>query len=117
MDARKLGHLIDRKHRDLSDGEISRIACTHHAWRGEEGPGKYKDVSGFCKSAASEEIATHGPILMPGRYVGAEEQEDDGEPLEKKMIRVTAELRGQFESSGALEAVIRENLKRLGHGR
>jgi type I restriction enzyme M protein len=80
IDARKLGHLVDRIHRELSDEEIARIAMTYHAWRGEKDAGQYKDVPGFCKGAKTEEIAAHGFVLTPGRYVGAEEAEEEGEP-------------------------------------
>src|SRR5262249_11117478 len=79
IDARKLGRLVDRIHRELSDEEITRIARTYHAWRGEKDAGKYADVPGFCKSATTEEITAHGHVLTPGRYVGAEEVEDDDE--------------------------------------
>jgi type I restriction enzyme M protein len=114
IDARKLGHLIDRTHRELSDDEIARIGKTYHAWRGEKDAGKYKDVPGFCKSAATEEIAGHGFVLTPGRYVGAEAVEDDGEPFEQKMQRLTATLFEQFAESARLEKAIRKNLKGLG---
>jgi type I restriction enzyme M protein len=114
IDARKMGHLVDRVHRDLSNDDIDRIAGTYHTWRGENGSGKYKDVPGFCRSATTDEIATHGFILTPGRYVGAEEQEDDGELFEDKMKRLIATLRVQFEESAKLQKVIDANLKRLG---
>lgn len=115
IDARKLGSLIDRVHRELTDEDISRIADTYHAWRGDKDCSiKYEDVPGFCKSAALEEIRSHGHILTPGRYVGAEEVEDDGEPFEDKMTRLTASLAEQFKESGRLEKTIRENLKRIG---
>ena len=77
IDSRKLGTLVDRTHRELSVEEITRIAKTYHAWRGEKGAGKYEDILGFCKSAPKEEIASHGHVLTPSRYVGAEETEDD----------------------------------------
>jgi type I restriction enzyme M protein len=117
LDARKLGTLIDRVHRELTDADIEKIASTYHAWRGDKGAGKYADVSGFAKSATTEEIAAHGHVLTPGRYVGAEEVEDDGEPFEEKMKRLVAELEGQFEESAKLEREIRTNLRGLGHGR
>jgi type I restriction enzyme M protein len=117
IDARKLGHLIDRVHRDLSGEEITRIARTYHSWRGEKGAGKYEDVPGFCKSATTEEIANHGYVLTPGRYVGAEAQEDDGEPFEEKMNGLTAQLEEQFAESARLQATIKKNLKELGYGR
>jgi type I restriction enzyme M protein len=116
IDARKMGYLVDRVHRELSDEEIARIAGTYHAWRGEAGAGEYKDVAGFCKSATTEKIAAHGYVLTPGRYVGAEETEDDGEPFEEKMARLTAKLEEQFRESARLEAAIRRNLQELGHG-
>jgi type I restriction enzyme M protein len=117
IDARKLGHLADRIHRDLSDDDIARIARTYHAWRGEKDAGNYEDVPGFCKSAKTAEIASHGFVLTPGRYVGAELVEDDGEPFEEKMKRLTAQLEDQFAESAKLEARIRRNLKGLGYGR
>jgi type I restriction enzyme M protein len=116
VDARKLGTLVDRVHRELSDADIAKIAGTYHAWRGDKGAGKYEDVAGFCKSATTEEIAGHGYVLTPGRYVGAEEVEDDGEPFEQKMPRLVAELKTQFEESRKLEATILRNLKGLGYG-
>jgi type I restriction enzyme M protein len=115
IDARKLGYLVDRVHRELSDEEISRIAGSYHAWRGEKGAGEYKDVAGFCKSATTEEIMTHGYVLTPGRYVGAEEIEDDGEPFEEKMKRLTLNLEAQFTESADLEVKIRSSLIRLGY--
>ncbi|QIZ71240.1 class I SAM-dependent DNA methyltransferase [Oxynema aestuarii] len=114
IDARKLGVLIDRTHRELTDEELARIAGTYQAWRGEPGADEYEDVPGFCKSATLEEIASHGYVLTPGRYVGAEELEDDDEPFEEKMERLTKKLYSQFEESAKLEAAIRENLRRLG---
>lgn len=113
IDARKMGHLIDRTHRELSDEEIQRIGKTYHAWRGEKEVGKYEDIPGFCKSATFEEIHSHGHVLTPGRYVGAEEVEDDGEPFEEKMKRLTAQLYEQFAESDKLEAAIKKNLESL----
>jgi len=116
VDARKLGSLVDRTHRELSDEEIARIARAYHAWRGEKDAGKYEDVPGFCKSAATEDIAAHGYVLTPGRYVGAAEMEDDDEPFEGKMGRMVAKLEEQFAESARLEKAIRANLKGLGYG-
>src|SRR5690606_36674970 len=76
--ARKLGVLVDRTRRELTDEDIQKIAGTYHAWRGEAGAGSYADVPGFCKSATLDEIRKHGHVLTPGRYVGAAEQEEDG---------------------------------------
>ena len=114
IDARKIGHLIDRVHRDLSNDDLSKIARAYHAWRGEKDAGKYQDVRGFCKSATVDEITANDFILTPGRYVGAEEEEDDGEPFEEKMKRLTATLQQQFQESAKLEQAIRANLKGLG---
>jgi type I restriction enzyme M protein len=116
IDARKLGTLVDRVHREFTDADIRKIVSTYHAWREEKGAGKYKDVAGFCKSAATADIATHGHVLTPGRYVGAEEVEDDSEPFEEKMARLVAELHGQFEESNKLERAIKGNLRGLGYG-
>ena len=115
IDARKMGTLIDRVHRELTDADISRIASTYHAWRGNVDI-DYADIPGFCKSTTTAEIASHGYVLTPGRYVGAEEAEDDGEPFEEKMTRLVTELNGQFDESAKLELSIRDNLRRLGYG-
>jgi len=116
IDARKLGTLIDRVHRELTDADVERIVGTYHAWRGEKGAGQYADIPGFCFSATTADIATHGHVLTPGRYVGAEDIEDDGEPFEQKMARLVAELTAQFAESAKLEDAIRSNLKGLGYG-
>ncbi len=125
IDARKLGRMVDRTHRELTDEEIARIAGTYHAWRGTlssplppgEGGGEgegYADIPGFCKSATLEDIRKHGHVLTPGRYVGAEAQEDDGEPFAEKMARLSGTLEDQFAENAHLERMIRENLRRLG---
>jgi type I restriction enzyme M protein len=116
IDARKLGRMVDRTHRELTDEEIARIASTYHAWRGEKDAGDYADVSGFCKSATLEDIRKHGHVLTPGRCVGAEAQEDDGEPFEEKMRRLTAQLREQHAEARRLDEAIWNNLKELGYG-
>jgi len=113
MDVRKMGFLVDRVHRDISDEEISRIARTYHAWRGEKDIGKYEDIPGFCKSATTEEIAEHSYVLTPGRYVGAEEREDEDEPVEQKLQRLIVTLREQFRKSNDLEKSIEANLNNL----
>ncbi len=115
IDARKLGRMVDRTHRELTGDDIARIAKTYHAWRGEQEAGNYEDIPGFCKSAKLEEIRKHGHVLTPGRYVGAEAQEDDGEPFEEKMRRLTTELRKQREEAHALDEAIAQNLKELGY--
>ncbi|MGQ9838815.1 MAG: class I SAM-dependent DNA methyltransferase [Cyanobacteriota bacterium] len=116
IDARKLGVLVDRTHRELTDEEIARIANTYHAWRGEKEAGEYADVTGFCKSATLEEVRKHGHVLTPGRYVGAEAPEDDGEPFEEKMRRLIATLREQQAEAARLDAAIEANLRELGYG-
>jgi type I restriction enzyme M protein len=115
IDARKLGVLYDRVHRELTDEEIKRIADTYHAWRGDRKK-KYEDISGFCKTAKLEEIQKHGYVLTPGRYVGAEAMEEDTEPFEEKMERLTNDLESQFAASAKLEKAIRKNMKELGYG-
>jgi len=114
IDARKMGQMVDRTHRELTDEEIRKIADTYHAWRGEAG--KYEDIPGFCKSATIEDIRRHDYVLTPGRYVGATEVEDDGEPFEEKMVKLTAKLYKHFEESQKLEVEIKKNLEVLGYG-
>jgi type I restriction enzyme M protein len=109
-----MGRMVDRTHRELTDEDIARIANTYHAWRGEKDVGEYADVPGFCKSATIEEIRKHGHVLTPGRYVGAEEKEDDGEPFEEKMQRLVAQLREQQAEAAKLDSAIAANLKELG---
>jgi len=114
IDARKMGVMVDRTRRELTDEEIQRIADTYHAWRGEAGVGEYADVPGFCKSATLEDIRKHGHVLTPGRYVGAAAQDDDDEPFEEKMRRLTAQWREQQAEAARLDAAIADNLKALG---
>ncbi len=140
IDARKLGTLIDRVHRELTDADLARIASTYHAWRRAVSPNAaaarmtesslgdsapegaasaampYSDIPGFCKSATTDEIAAHGHVLTPGRYVGAEEVDDDGEPFDEKMPRLVAELHAQFAEAAKLEQAIKANLSGLGYG-
>lgn len=137
INARKMGTLTDRVHRELTEVDLEKIIGTYHAWRGEgraTPPGEpkarlgrdppsagrppriYQDIAGFCKSATLEEIAGHGHVLTPGRYVGAEEVEDDGEPFEEKMPRLVAELNAQFTESAKLEKAIKKRLESLGYG-
>ena len=125
IDARKMGTLVDRVHRELTDADLDKITSTYHAWRGDkesrhsrEGGNlvSYADILGFCKSATTAEIAAHGFVLTPGRYVGAAEVEDDGDPFEEKMPRLVAELKAQFEESAKLEQAIKANLRGLGYG-
>jgi len=116
IDARKLGTLVDRVHRELTEEDIKRIVSTYNEWRSNKAVVKYEDIAGFCKSAKTEEIAGHGYVLTPGRYVGAEEVEADDEPFEEKMTRLVAELNKQFAESSTLEQTIKKNLKGLGYG-
>ena len=114
IDARKLGTMIDRTHRELTGEDISRIADTYHSWRAESGESEYADIPGFCKSATLDEVRRHGHVLTPGRYVGAEPQPDDGEPFDEKMARLTAQWREQQAEAAKLAAAIESNLKSLG---
>ena len=114
VDARKMGQMVDRTHRDLTPDDIARIADTYHAWRGGRNAGEYADVPGFCKSASLEEVRRHGHVLTPGRYVGAAPQEDDGEPFGEKMARLAAQWREQRAEAQRLDAAIEANLARLG---
>ena len=134
IDARKLGRMVDRTHRELTDEDLTRIADTYHSWRknlpspkspsplmgegwGEgEGEKPYTDIPGFCKSATLEEVRKHGHVLTPGRYVGAEAQEEDEEPFEDKMKRLVAQLREQQAEAAKLDEAITTNLKELGFG-
>ena len=114
IDARKLGDMVDRTHRELRDDVIKRIADTYHAWRGEEDADEYADIPGFCKSATLEEVRKHGHVLTPGRYVGAEPQADDGEPFAEKMARLSAQWREQRGEAARLDEAIEANLRSLG---
>jgi type I restriction enzyme M protein len=116
IDARNLGQMVDRTHRELAVEDIARIADTYHAWRGEKGAAEYVDVPGFCKSATLEEVRKHSHVLTPGRYVGAEAQQEDGESFEEKMKWLTATLREQRAEAAKLDAVIAAKLKELGYG-
>ena len=132
IDARRMGTLIDRVHRELTYDDISKIADTYHAWRGDNvgadlrvSPDAqantqvraYEDIPGFCKSATTDDIRGHNYILTPGRYVGAAEVEDDGEPFEEKMAKLTAALREQTEQAKKLDQLIWANLEDIGYGK
>jgi type I restriction enzyme M protein len=114
IDARKLGRMVDRTHRELTDEDIARIARTYHAWRGEKEAGEYNDVPGFCKSATLDEVRKHGYVLTPGRYVGAEVRDDDGEPFGERMARLVEQLRKQRAEAAKLDEAIAANLTELG---
>ena len=111
IDARKMGYMVDRKHRDFKEEDIQKLADTFTAFQ----EGKLEDVKGFCAVATLQDIAKQDYILTPGRYVGIEEQEDDGEPFEIKMTRLTSELSVLFRKSHELEKEIREKLKAIGY--
>ncbi|NLK71455.1 MAG: SAM-dependent DNA methyltransferase [Clostridiales bacterium] len=113
IDARKMGTMVTRKHRELSDEEIQKVCDTYHNWR--DGKSDYQDVQGFCKSAGIDEIREHEYILTPGRYVGIEEVEEDGEPFDEKMTRLTGELAELFAKSHDLEDEIRRRLGAIGY--
>jgi type I restriction enzyme M protein len=137
INARKMGTLVDRVHRELSDEDIAKIAGTYHAWRGdpvsvgaglvpahsdaarEAGDHKgrpYEDIPGFCKSATLDDIRKHGHVLTPGRYVGVAAAEEDDEPFEEKIKRLAATLRLQQEKASKLDAAILVGLSELGYG-
>jgi type I restriction enzyme M protein len=141
IDARKMGVLIDRVHRELTNEDIAKIADTYHAWKsnnqtlkvsstnqldgeqdesgksGRESVEKtfrvYKDIPGFCKSSTLKEIQEQGYVLTPGRYVGAADLEEDDEPFEQKMARLKKELEAQFEESDKLQNTIRASINKL----
>ena len=116
IDARKLGNMVDRTHRELSDADIARIADTYHAWRAKDAEGNYADVPGFCKSSTLDEIRRYGHVLTPGRYVGAERTEDDGESFEEKMVWLAQRWQEQREEAQSLDEAIAANLETLGFG-
>jgi len=124
IDARKCAKMISRVQAELDDAAIARIADTVAAWRGEqpvhpelvEGQFTYQDIPGFCRSVPLAEIAQHGHVLTPGRYVGAEEVEDDDEAFADKMQKLTEKLGEQMAQGAELDAVIRAKLGGLGYG-
>jgi len=116
IDARKIGTLVDRTHRELSDKDIAEIAKTYHAWRGEGKDGTYEDKLGFCKSATLDDIRAHHHVLTPGRYVGAEKIEDDGVSFEEKMAELSNTLYKQMKEATEINATIKKNLEYLGFG-
>ena len=116
IDARNLGTMVDRTHKELTTADIATIARTYHAWRGEAKDGSYEDQPGFCKAATLAEIAANDYVLTPGRYVGAAEIEDDGVLFEAKMAELSRTLYSQMEEGARLDAVIRENWAGLGYG-
>ncbi len=115
IDARKQGRMISRVQAELTDETIARIEAVVAAWRGEPGAGSYEDVKGFCRSVPLVEIAQHGHVLTPGRYVGAEEVEDDDEAFADKMQKLTEKLGERMAKGAELDALIRQKLGGLGY--
>jgi len=113
IDARNLGIMVTRKLRELSEEDIMKIADTYHNYQNNE---NYEDVAGFCKVSTIDEIKENNYVLTPGRYVGTEEQEDNGIHFEEKMKSLTTELKAQFEESHKLEDEIKKNLEAIGFG-
>jgi type I restriction enzyme M protein len=111
IDARKMGVLVDRIHRELIAEEIKKISDCYHSWKSKTPKSAYTDEAGFCKSVKLEEIRSHSYALTPGRYVGATDVEEDGERFDEKMKRLTETLEKQFVESASLEKAIRQNLK------
>ena len=111
IDGRNLGQMISRRNRELSNEDIAKVASTYHNYKTDNG--EYADIAGFCKVATLEEIKEHDYVLTPGRYVGAEEAEEDDEAFEEKMQRLTTELYDQFAKSHELEAKIKANLEKI----
>ena len=111
VDARKMGYMVDRKHRDFTDEDIDKIADTFTAFQN----GILEEIKGFCAIASIQDIAKQDYILTPGRYVGIADKEDDGEPFEEKMSRLTSELSGMFAKSHELEEEIRRKLGAIGY--
>lgn len=110
IDARKMGYMVDRKHRDFTDEDIKKLSDTFVAFQ----EGTLADVKGFCATRSISDIAKEDYILTPGRYIGIEEQADDGEPFEDKMKRLTTELSGMFAKSNELQDEIKKNLASIG---
>jgi type I restriction enzyme M protein len=113
VNARKLGTMVDRTHRELLDDDMQMIANTLHAWRGEPVAPTYEDVPGFCASATIEEVAENNYVLTPARYVGTEEEEEDGEPIEEKISRLKGELYKAMDESLKMDAQVRSVLGQL----
>ncbi|MBK8807599.1 MAG: SAM-dependent DNA methyltransferase [Bacteroidales bacterium] len=113
IDARKLGTMINRRNKELSDSDINQITDTYHLWRNVGG--QYNDIAGFCKAATIDEVVQNNYVLMPGRYVGTEEEVEDLIPFAEKMQSLTATLAEQFSKGEQLQKTIRENLKGIGY--
>jgi len=117
IDARQVGSMVDRTHRELTAEDIARIADTYHAWRRDpDTDPDYVDMPGFCRSVELAEVAEHRFVLTPGRYVGAPPAEEDAEPFDEKMKRLTGELADQMAEAQRLDVEIRKNLESIGYG-
>ena len=116
IDARKMGTLVDRVHRELTDTDREMITSTYHRWRTPKTALRCEDVAGSCKSASIVEINAHGHLRTPGRYVGAQEEGEDGEPFQEKVTRLVCQLQGQFAESATLEQAINGWMRTLGSG-
>jgi len=117
IDARKLGHMVDRTRKEFSDEDIAKIADSYHAWRGEPEAGSYEDVPGFCKAASLDEIRGHNHVLTPGRYVGVAPTEEDSVPFEERFAALKKKLEEQFEEDEQLNTLVRSSLSKVsGHG-
>ena len=114
IDARKLGHMVDRTRKDFSDDDIAKIAGTYHAWRGELGAAVYEDEPGFCKAGTLDGIRRHGHVLTPGRYVGSAVVEADDVPFEERFAELKETLAEQFAKAEELSAIIQTKLDRVG---
>ena len=115
IDAREIGLMVSRTLKEFSDEDIQKVAQTYHSWKGTNDK-SYEDIAGFCKIANLEEVKNNEYILTPGRYVGLADVEEDEEPFEQKMERITSELSEQFAKSKELEDQIRKSLEGLGYG-
>jgi type I restriction enzyme M protein len=115
IDASKLGILVDRTRRELSNEDVEKIVKTYHAWRGEENAAKYDDIAGFCKSASIDDLRKYNYVLTPGLFVGTAKQKSDGEPFDQKMLRLSGLWRAQRALASTLDETIEFNLKELGY--
>lgn len=116
IDARQLGHMVDRTHRDLSADDFEKISGTYHAWRGDPKAGGYRDVQGFCKAAATAEIGAYNFVLTPGRYTGSSISETPSEDAHARIADLVALWRHQATCAKGLEDRISRNLQELGYG-
>ena len=116
IDARQLGQMVDRTHREFTDADVAKIAAAYHAWRGEPETSAYKDEPGFCKAATLEAIRDSGYVLNPGRYVGMAETETDSVPFPERFAELQATLGQQFKESSKLSKVIRQRLSEIESG-